>query len=551
MKSKKSEVQKSKKIALYVRVSTEEQAQNPEGSIRNQEERLKQAVQLKNLEGNFGEIVAVFIDRAKSGKDTNRPDLQRLLTAVRQKEINFVMVTELSRLSRSIKDFAGMWELMQEHDCGFMSLRESFDTSTAAGEMVLYTVANIAQFERRQIAERTAASLLTRAQRGLYNGGPVPIGYKLIEDRPGYLAIETQYAEIVRHAFLALIREGSITQAAKWLNSNGYRMKRETQGGGDRKRLGHFTFQNLYNILRNKAYAGIRIYKDQGEIKETKAMWEPIVEPEIFFQVQRLMRENYRHSKKGQKNRYPFLLSGLVRCDVCKLNLSGKSAWGNGGKYSYYEHCWATKRQTCLDGNLVGCEKHRVTARTLEPAVWGVISKLMQDENLAKDIVDKARAQFELSSKSSEIKKCQEKLRLIQSQIETLAERLSLLPKSISPKAIFNQMEKFEEQKRSLEEVIHKLESESYTQQEPVTLENYRLALKTLSDVEIKEQVVRTLVRKIEVSPAWPDKFKLYYFVGERELEKGLVTVNSGASSLSNILRSTVRPMLTNGVTNP
>ncbi len=146
----------SHQIAFYIRVSSEEQAENPEGSIRNQEQRLRATVELKNnLEGDFGEVAGVFIDRAKSGKDTNRPELQRLLNAIRRKEINLVMASELSRLSRSIKDFSEIWELMQAHGCGFLSLRENFDTTTAAGEMVLYTVANIAQFERRQVAKQS------------------------------------------------------------------------------------------------------------------------------------------------------------------------------------------------------------------------------------------------------------------------------------------------------------------------------------------------------------------------------------------------------------
>ena len=67
---------KARKISFYIRVSTEEQASNPEGSIKNQEERLRMAVKLKNMEGHFGDICAVYIDRAKSGKDTNRPELQ-------------------------------------------------------------------------------------------------------------------------------------------------------------------------------------------------------------------------------------------------------------------------------------------------------------------------------------------------------------------------------------------------------------------------------------------------------------------------------------------
>ena len=75
------------KIALYVRVSTEEQAQNPEGSIKSQEQRLRQYIDYKNSEASFGSVVSVYIDRAKSGKDTNRPELQKLLRSIRNKEI--------------------------------------------------------------------------------------------------------------------------------------------------------------------------------------------------------------------------------------------------------------------------------------------------------------------------------------------------------------------------------------------------------------------------------------------------------------------------------
>lgn len=69
-----------------------------------------------------------------------------------------VLVTEISRLSRSLKDFCHIWDMMREYGCDFQSLREQFDSTTAAGEMVLFTVANIAQFERRQISEPVRAN---------------------------------------------------------------------------------------------------------------------------------------------------------------------------------------------------------------------------------------------------------------------------------------------------------------------------------------------------------------------------------------------------------
>lgn len=218
------------KIALYIRVSTEEQAENPEGSIRNQEDRLRQAVIYKNSLGSFGEIKGVFVDGGISAKDMRRPKLQELLRAIRVQEIDLVMVTELSRLSRNTRDFIEMWDLMKLHDCGFTSLREDFDTTTAAGEMVILQLMNLAQFERRQTSERVEANIAARAARGLYNGGCVPLGYKTIPERPGYLEVDEAMAEIVRVAFATFLREGSLSRAALWLNDNGYRIKRQREG---------------------------------------------------------------------------------------------------------------------------------------------------------------------------------------------------------------------------------------------------------------------------------------------------------------------------------
>ena len=242
----------SHKIALYVRVSTEEQASNPEGSIKSQEQRLRAHIALRNMEENFGEVTAVFIDRAKSGKDTNRPELQRLIQAIRQREVTLVLVTELSRLSRSIKDFSELWDMMRAAGCQFQSLREQFDTTTAAGEMVLFTIANIAQFERKQCSERILANFRARAERGLFNGGSVPLGYCLEPEKKGYLLVQEDEAAIVKEAYAAFLREGSLSRAGKYLNERGFRLTRRRQCGGNKARLGYFTPENLHEMLTNR-----------------------------------------------------------------------------------------------------------------------------------------------------------------------------------------------------------------------------------------------------------------------------------------------------------
>ena len=509
------------KIALYVRVSTEEQAENPEGSIRNQEERLRATVNLKNMEGAFGDIVAVFIDRARSGKDTNRPELQRLLAAIRRHEIDLVMVSELSRLSRSIKDFSEIWELMRANGCGFHSLRENFDTTTAAGEMVLYTVANIAQFERRQVSERVSANFQARAARGLYNGGVLPLGYRLIPEKPGFLEIDPEPAETVRMAFHAFLREGTLSTAAKWLNANGHKVKRETQGGNHRPRIGHFTVDNLHWILTNKSYLGVRRYKVRGETKETKAAWPAIIEEQIFNQVQAQLKANHRRKKPESESRYPYQLTGILECANCKEGLVGKSAHGNSGKVPYYEHGWSTKKQGCLLKPVFDCKPFRLPARKLEPALWEKVHDLLTQPKMAEELIGIANRIHKERTQNSESKRLQEKIRSLGGQLEVLAGRLAQLPKTVSAAPIFKQMERIEAAKAEEEKRLNEIQRNEPMRDIPVSLKTYQSFLTGLADLAQdptapKGKIIKALVHKVEITP---EGFRAHFYVGRDYIE--------------------------------
>jgi site-specific DNA recombinase len=440
-------VDKSHKIAIYIRVSTEEQAANPEGSIKSQEQRLRDYVKNQNSERDFGEITRVFVDRAKSGKDTNRVQLQKLLRSVKNQEVSMILVTEISRLSRSLKDFCSMWELMRACNCQFISLRERFNTTTAAGEMVLFSMANFAQFERRQVSERVSANFLARAKRGLFNGGSVPFGYKLNPDKKGYLDIDQESATTVQEVFVTFLKEGSLFSTAKSLNSRGFSIKRLRQGGAPR--LGHFTVDNLHGMLTNKSYLGIRVFKENGKPKEVKAVWEAIVDELTFKRAQKKLKSNYRRLKGRGNNRYPYLLSGMTFCGQCGDRLPGKSAHGNGGKIAYYEHGWATKRNACLNKEFFKCEPNRVLAKRLEPAVWEKIVELLQNPQMAQKLLENAKKDHESKGASQQRDKLRVKVRSIEAQIEALVEHLAKVPKDISPAPIYAQMQKLESLKKA------------------------------------------------------------------------------------------------------
>jgi len=183
--------------------------------------------------------------------------------------------------------------------------------------MVLYTVANIAQFERRRVSERVIANIEARAKRGLYNGGVVPLGYRLDPEKKGYLFVDPDQADIVQKAFQMFLRERSLSQTAGWLNTEGLRYKREMEGGGRCPRLGHFTITNLKNILTNNTYIGICIFKSKGEIKETAAAWDPIIDARVFGQVQEVLAKNPKRFIPNDPRRDPFLFSGFLYCTQC------------------------------------------------------------------------------------------------------------------------------------------------------------------------------------------------------------------------------------------
>ena len=525
------------KIASYIRVSTEEQAENPEGSIRNQEERIKDAVQYRNRSGNYGEIVQTFIDPAISAKDMKRPQLQAMLKAIRSGEVNLVVVTELSRPSRNTRDFIQIWDLMREVGCRFSSLREDFDTTNAAGELVLFQLMNLAQFERRQTSERVEANIAARAKRGLYNGGTVPVGYRTIPDKPGYLEVDLEMTEVVKEAFAAFLREGSLSPAAKWMNNNGYRMRKDLEGGGRLKRVGHFTVDNLQAILRQKAYIGIKSFTIKDEAFEAKAVWPAIIDEVTFARVGKILSENRGRLKPHKANKLPYLLTGLTSCAKCGDIMVGKSATGNVGKVGYYEHAWATKRDATLTKKIFKCDPHRVPAKKLEPVVWQKFLSFINDPDFVRDVLEKVREFHEANPVRKEESRLKAKVFGLNSQMDGLAERLSELPKGISAAPIYKQMQKLEELSGQHKADLEKLKTNSQgSMDRVVNLQDFEAFTKryrklTFDDLTVdqKKQLLKRFIHKIEIGV---DAVKIHFIVdGERYRQDSALAPLSGAAS--------------------
>jgi DNA invertase Pin-like site-specific DNA recombinase len=159
--------------AGYVRVSTEMQVERD--ALQNQ---------IQALEGYgaaHGLTLRIYKDEGISAKDTDRPDLQRLLADVRAGRVRAVLVTKLDRISRSLVDLLDLMRLFEQHGVKFVSLRDNIDTSGPVGRFMLHILGAIAELERGITAERVAEDMKLRARRGKWNGGLVPYGRQVGE----------------------------------------------------------------------------------------------------------------------------------------------------------------------------------------------------------------------------------------------------------------------------------------------------------------------------------------------------------------------------------
>jgi site-specific DNA recombinase len=517
---------KTYKIGVYVRVSTEEQAENPEGSIKNQEERLRDFIKLKNHMQPFGEIVDVFVDAGISAKDMNRPSLKRLLSQIESKEIDMVLVTELSRFTRSMKDFSILREFLQRHNCQFLSLRENFDTSTAAGEMVLYMMANIAQFERKQTAERISQSFLARAKRGLVNGGPIPLGYEIDPDRNGHLRVILEEAEVVRLIFLTFLKEETLARTAKALNDSGIRIPIRVSRHRT-KSSPLFRIDSIHHILRNKTYIGVRVFNSKAGVQEAKAAWEPIIDEETFQLAQRLLQKNRYRKRSHGDNRHPYLLSGHLFCKVCGNRLSGKSAHGRNGKIPYYEHAWATKANANLNKKVFHCEPHRIQAGKIEEVVWREVKSFLTNEKIMKELLLEASSKRTSKTSDNKLSYLEKRFKGIKTQIEALAERISVLPKDIDPQALYEQLKKLQSQKLETEGSLLIARTEQVKPEEILELSDLKQftegirkhLLKAEEDPNIQTTIIKKIVYKIEITI---HGIEIHFHVGKSHYTKEL-----------------------------
>ncbi|MGE3757320.1 MAG: recombinase family protein, partial [Pseudobdellovibrionaceae bacterium] len=390
----------------------------------------------------------------KSAKDMNRSEIQRLNGDIRTVRVNLILSTELSRMSRSIRDFCELWDIFKKHNASFITLREQFDTTSAAGEMMVFNLINFAQFERKQTAERISANWLSRAKRGLWNGGSIPLGFDRNPKNPGELLPSKEESKQVKEIFQLFLDTGSVRQTCRELSKRGLFSKKFTNKHGLEKGGGHFTVPSVFRILTNQAYIGLReIGKANGEIDVVKATWKPIIDVEIFNEVQAKLAANKNKFKPDEWKRYPYPLTELLVCGDCGKKLGGKSAHGKTKKHFYYGH----PRQINSDGitHLKRCKVERVRAERTEEIILKSVKTLLQTPELMNHWLKiyAKNANTEVPALEGRIKSIESDIQTSETRVKNLISRIADLPPEIEADGFYNQIKELKVKTASLKAI--------------------------------------------------------------------------------------------------
>jgi site-specific DNA recombinase len=369
-------MKKPLKIGAYLRVSTDKQVQVFEGSLDTQKYRMQEFVKGRNKENKgWGEIIEFYIEEGLSAGTDKRPQYQKIMADVRSGKINLILVSDISRLSRSVHDFSVLLKELERSNASYMSMKEQFDTTTPAGRLMINLVVNMAQFEREQTSERVSINCNSRAVRGFVNGGRAGYGFSRHEEKSGVLVINEKEAEDIRTIFRVFKEQGSIGKTLPIVEALGV----FPRGPGDESEFPEnrkWTYTAMRDVLVNLSYVGLReVNKKQKEVdaenlkpwqhyQVVKAAWPSIVDQNTFDEVQKILKENIRMERRrlADGDHRIFLLSGILSCGECGRPLSGQSAHGKNSVHRYYYHSY--KR-----GETIECSQKRIRADDIEQVV--------------------------------------------------------------------------------------------------------------------------------------------------------------------------------------
>ncbi|MDN9009858.1 recombinase family protein [Brevibacillus laterosporus] len=440
------------RVAIYVRVSTDEQAK--EGfSIPAQRERLRAFCQSQGWE-----IIEEYVEEGWSAKDIQRPQMQRLLKDIKKGTLDMVLVYRLDRLTRSVLDLYLLLQIFEKHDVAFRSATEVYDTSTAMGRLFITLVAALAQWERENLAERVKFGIEQMIDQGKKPGGHSPFGYHF--DKDFTCTIIEQEARVVEKIYQWYAEGFGYRSIAKQLNEMDVSPRIA-------KRWNHISVRD---ILLNDMYIGVYRWGNKIVLDNHP----PIISKQLFAKVKKTME-----GKSGQSPRKgKFPLTGILRCGDCEEhNMQG-----------FYDHRDQKTYYRCL-----GCNRVTHDQRILDPLLGEIERLITSKEYFLEKVNNQREVQVDLDKIRGEIAK-------IQTQKEKWYDVFMDDSNPIPKETLFEKINALNNKENELQELINDYDAEEETPEEKYhkikkmtnIREQYHLA-----DVFRKKELLHSLFEKV------------------------------------------------------
>lgn len=366
----------SVRVAIYTRKSVTEGLDQAFNSLDAQRETVEAYVKSQRTNG-WVALPERYDDGGFTGANTDRPAFQRLLADIEAGKVDAVAVYRTDRLSRSLLDFTQLIEGFNRKGISFVSVTESFDTTTPMGRLTMNMLATFAQFERESIAQRTRDKMVASRRRGMWTGGRPVLGYDVVNKK---LVANESEAEQVREIYRLYLDGGSITALCDVLRARGWAAKSWTNADGKYVRGGPFCKSTLHALLTNPLYVGK--VRAAGEVCEGEH--DAIVDEDLWQAVQDRLAANADAGPKRTRvrNKAGAILKGLLYCGACGSPMTYHYTQQGGRKYAYYV-CARTMKQ-----GATSCPGSRVAVGELDAFVLDQIRAVGRDPGLLRAVVE-------------------------------------------------------------------------------------------------------------------------------------------------------------------
>jgi site-specific DNA recombinase len=314
------------RCAIYTRKSTEHNLDLEFNSLDAQREACEAYIKSQAHEG-WRLVRARYDDGGLSGASLDRPALQELLGDVGGGKVDVIAVYKVDRLTRSLADFAKLVELFDQHSVSFVSITQSFNTTSSMGRLTLNVLLSFAQFEREVIGERVRDKIAASKRKGLWVGGPIPLGYATVNKK---LVVVPEDADTVRTMFRLYLKCESIGGLAEELARQKIVSKVRTIANGRTQGGGQYSVGALAHFLKNRFYIGEVVYR--GEVNAGEH--QPIIDRPTFEAVQVKLAESVR-TRRVRVSNSPAILMGRIFDDRGN-RMTPSHSNKDGVRYRYY-----------------------------------------------------------------------------------------------------------------------------------------------------------------------------------------------------------------------